>query len=93
MATQNEIFDDIAARIGALEFMVRQLLSAHIRSSDENPAEAIAMLQATTATALRSKQDSLSHEDEKRRFAQQSVHIARIYEDLLRALEEPGSYE
>jgi hypothetical protein len=87
MATQNEIFDDIAARLGAVEFMLRQLFCAYARDNSSDPAETVGMLQATTAEALRSVHDSASTDDDRASLARQSTHIARIYEDVLRALE------
>lgn len=88
MTTQNDINDDIAARLGAIEFMLRQLFIAYVRSSEGNPEETVAMLQASTAAILRETQSSISDANDRARFAQQSVHIARIHEDILRGLEE-----
>jgi hypothetical protein len=83
---EDEIFDDIAARMGALEFMVRQLLSIHVRE-DGDPLESASRLQVSAATGLREKLDQMEEGAEKERMRLQTKHVLRIFEDLIRGYE------
>jgi hypothetical protein len=85
---EREIFDDIGARLGALEFIARQLLSIHIREEEGDPLESASRLQASAATGLRAKLDDFAEGNEKERMRKQTIHVLRIYEDLIRGYEE-----
>jgi hypothetical protein len=93
---EDEIFDDIAARISALEFMVRQVLSTLLRSGllrgeSRAPLESALALQMAAAQRLRENLDGMEEGDDKKRMRLLNTHAARIYEDLIRTFEEDES--
>ena len=86
--TDNEILDDISARLSALEFMVRQLFSAHLRADDRDPFESASALQLSAATNLRETLDAMEEGPAKARMQQLNGHVTRIFEDLIRGFEQ-----
>lgn len=85
--TEEEIFDDIAARISALEFMMRFVLSERLRAGSNDPAEEAFKLQVSAAARIRQLIDEWPVEDEKDDLRRMNSHVARIFEDLLRGIE------
>jgi len=85
--------EDLAARLGAIEFMIRQLYSAQLKARGVAPKELVLAAQGQVMVDLRDKVESEVDLDKRARMQKTVAHINRIYEELVRRCGTPGPCE
>ena len=81
--------DEIAARLSAIEYLVRQLYSAEFKRYGGEPLEHALATQGAMMGGLQKKLGALQDDDpDKSRISRTIDHINRIVEDVVQGYEQ-----